>query len=188
MARILTALTLMVWFAWPGHAAPITYALDPERSTISFTYMFGADPITGSFPDFSADIAIDFDNPPASQVSATIATETARGGFPFASQALRSARMLDADAFPNIHFISTGVTGQGNTAILDGELTLRGVTRQVTLTAQLFRDPDSPVDERRDLSIVITGSFDRHAFGVSGWRDEVGATLDIEIRARILAR
>lgn len=177
---------LLVLLASPVLAKPVTYAVVPDQSGISFTYTFGKDAITGSFPDFDAQVSIDFDAVRNSTVSAQIQTGSAKGGFPFASQALASARMLDAKAFPQISFTSEQVTGFGNAVDLTGMITIKDVTRPITLGAQLFKDDRTSADARDNIIIVINGSLNRHDFGVSGWPDEVGPMLEIEITARLM--
>ena len=189
MLRTMFFIAMMVWVpVSTAFAAPISYDIVVDESRLEFTYFFGKDKITGRFPDFDADLAIDFDNPPASTVAARISTTTANGGFPFASQALKSERMLNAARFPEITFRSTKVSGTGNTAQVIGDITVRGVTKPVQLTAKLFRDTGTTAAERQNLIIVITGQLNRHDFGVSGWPNDVGETLGLEITARITAR
>lgn len=186
MQTFFRTLVLFIVLTATAQAQPVAYGLVPDRSTLNFTYMFGKDRITGSFPDFDAQISIDFEQVRRSSVSAQIETATARGGFPFASQALKSARMLAADDFPTIEFDSLKVSGSGNTVDLSGQITIKGVTRPIDLVARLFKDAETSDDGRDNIIIVINGALNRHDFGVSGWPDEVAPTLEIEITARLL--
>ena len=188
MLTAFRSIVFAVIFACSAQAKPLDYSLAPNQSKLEFTYVFGKDRITGSFPDFDAQISIDFERVNRSSVTAQIKTTTARGGFPFASQALKSARMLAAEDYPLIEFKSQNVSGSGNSVDLEGNISIKGVTRPIKLTAKLFKDDQTFADGRDNIIIVITGALNRHDFGVSGWPDDVAPTLEIEITARLLQR
>jgi polyisoprenoid-binding protein YceI len=69
--------------------------------------------------------------------------------------------------------------------VVVGNLTIRGVTRPVRLAAQLYRQKGTAEGDRSRLSIRLTGSVSRAAFGATGWADLVGDTVAIDILARI---
>ena len=123
--------------AW---AKPFHYRLDPERSVVGFETDFGQSVIRGRMPVDAADLTLDFDAVTASQVSVTLNADGARANFPFATQAMRGEAVLATRQFPEIRFQSTAVRADGPGALVTGEITIRGVTRPVTLEARLFRD------------------------------------------------
>ena len=110
----------------------------------------------------------------------------------------RHLRSLGSDAFgidlspemvaiarrdhPEIRFESTRVAsaGQGRVAVT-GRATIRGVTREVTLDAVLYRPPGSDPGARDDLTVLITGTISRAAFGASGHAGSVGDTVRLRI-------
>lgn len=185
--RILTALFLC-FYATSLFAAPRVYDVQPNTSDVGFSYTFGDKAITGAFPDYDIDVKIDFEAVANSQVDVTLNTQTATGGFVFGTQAMRSKKILNAKAFPQIRFKSTSITGGGNTAIINGNVTIRGITKPLTLTAQLFRAADKAASERKDLILRISGTLNRFDFGADGYPDEVGSDLTINIKADILQR
>ena len=116
----------------------------------------------------------------------------ARTGLIFATEALKSASVLHADRFPEARFTSTRVIlGAGGRisggATIDGNLTLRGVTRPVRFAAELFRKRGSAPDDLSALDVRLQGRGNRSDFGAIGYADLVEDRVGIDIRADILA-
>jgi polyisoprenoid-binding protein YceI len=172
-------------FATAATAAPIKYNVVSENTDVNFIYTFGGKDVTGAFNDYTIDVAIDFKALQNSSVSVTLKTQTATGGFIFGTQAMRSKKILNAKAFPEIIYRSNSVTGGGDTAVISGDITVRGITKPLILTAQLFRPKGSDMNERDNLIMKITGTLDRFAFGADGYVKEVGSDLKISIMAAI---
>ena len=182
--RILFSL-LICFFATNATAAPIKYAVDTQNTDVNFTYTFGGKPIQGAFNDYQIDVEIDFQALKNSSVNVTLMTKTATGGFIFGTQAMRSKKILNAKQFPEITYRSKSITGNGDTAKINGDITVRGITKPLTLTAQLFRPKGSDVNERNNLFIKITGTSDRFDFNANGYAKEVAPDMAINILAAI---
>ena len=172
-------------FATVAVADPVPYRLVPEESRVGFTWFFGNDAITGRMPVRDADLALDFDRVSNSRVTVALDLSGAEAGFPFASQALKAPNMLWAERFPTITFKSTRVTQAGTGARIEGDLTLRGVTKPVVLDASIFRKQGAAAGERNELAIRMTGSVSRSAFGAEAWEGEVGDEVRLDILALI---
>lgn len=168
-----------------AEAAAVRYALDAGRSSVTFETDFGPDRITGSMPVTLADLAIDFDRLANSHISVTLDATRSQASFPFAAQALMGPKVLDVRAFPTIAFKSTSVRRKGDDALIDGALTIRGVTKPVTLLATIFRQTGTEPGDLSRLTIRLVGAVQRSAFGATGWPDLVGDEVRIEIFARI---
>lgn len=166
-------------------AAPQAYRLDTARSIVGFSYDFEGSPNQGKMPVKSADITLDLENLPASRVRVTLDAAAARAGFLFATQAMKDAKVLNTRAFPEITFRSTSITGDLTAAKVQGNLTVRGVTRPVTLTAGLYRQRGTAPDDRRNLAVLLTGQISRSAFGATGYAGMVGDTISLRILAQI---
>lgn len=166
-------------------AETIAYDIVKEQSNVGFSYQFGTNPVIGVFPTYSADIAIDFERPSNSRVNVTLNTASAKAGFAFATQALRSESVLNVATHPDIKFISKRIRPDGNTIVIDGLVTVRGVTKPLTLTAQLLRAPGTLPNERENLKMRIVGALNRNDFGASGYPNTVGKRLGIKINVQI---
>ena len=166
-------------------AATVDYHLDPAASTVAFETDFGPDLITGSIPLERADLSLDFDNVANCTVAVALDVTGAKASFPFAAQALKGPKVLDAKDHPRMTFESTSVKRAGEAADVTGNLTIRGVTKPVTLRAQIFRPKGSSADDLDHLTVKLTGKVNRSDFGATGWSDMVGDQVRIIITARI---
>ena len=132
-------------------AEPLRYRLDTRVSDVAFTVDMNQSPLRGHMPVTDADLILDFDRAAASRVRVTLAPSDARMSLPFATQAMKDPTVLDTAEFPEIRFESTSFVAQGQGARVEGRLTVRGVTRPVTLQAQIYRPRGSAPGERRQL-------------------------------------
>lgn len=166
-------------------AAPEAYLLEKDRSIVGFTWYFGEDEVKGTMPLKDADLVIDFDRVENSRVKVSVDVRGAKAGFPFADQAMTGPKVLWAEKFPTIGFESQNIKRKGDGAEIDGFLSVRGVTRPVTFNAELYRQQGTEVGERDRMSIVVTGTLSRAAFGATGWSDLVGDEVTLTILTRI---
>lgn len=171
-----------------AQAATVAYQLDPATSTVAFETDFGPDKITGSIPLDKADLSLDFDNVTNCTVDVALDVAGAKASFPFAAQALKGPKVLAAKDHPHMTFTSTSVKGAGDSANVTGNLTIRGVTKTVTLKAQLFRPQGSAKGDLDHLTVKLSGRVNRSDFGATGWADMVGDEVRILITARIDAK
>ncbi len=181
--RILVLLSLLL--AAPAFAAPETYRLNAAESVVGFTYQFQGNPNRGRMPVKAARMVLDLDNVPASQVDVTLDARRAKAGFIFATQTMKGPEVLHTAQHPEIRFQSTKVVGDLRGAKVQGNLTVRGVTRPVTLDAGLYRQGGTEVGDRSRLIVQLTGSISRAAFGAGGFPGFVDDRIDLNIIARI---
>ena len=178
-------LALIALLALPAEAGTVAYKMDAANSTVAFETDFGPDKITGSFPLEQADLKLDFANAANCTVEVALDVTGAQASFPFAAQALKGPKVLDAKDHPRMTFQSTSVKGAGDAAEVTGNLTIRGVTKEVTLKAQLFRPQGSAATDLDHLTVKLSGRVNRSDFGATGWADMVGDEVRILITARI---
>ncbi|GGX53254.1 hypothetical protein GCM10007385_21630 [Tateyamaria omphalii] len=179
--------TLAPRTAW---AAPIPYRLGSSGATITYTFMLNGAPVKGTVPVSQADLTVDPDNLDKSTALVSADVRRARTGLIFATEALKSPSVLDAQNHPNARFRSTGVKlGPGgrlsNGAMLEGDLTLRGVTRSIRFDAGLFRPRGSTTEDFSTLTVMLKGRIDRRNFGATGYADLVDNNVGIDIVAEI---
>jgi polyisoprenoid-binding protein YceI len=180
---------LIAFLAAPvASAATVAYQLDRAASTVAFETDFGPDLITGAIPLILADLRLDFDNVGNSTVEVALDVSGATASFPFAAQALKGPKVLDARSYPKMTFASTSVRRAGEAAEVTGNLTIRGVTRPVTLRARISRPEGRAADDFSRLTVRLEGRVNRSDFGATGWSDMVGDEVRILITARIDAK
>lgn len=172
-------------------AAPAKYGLVPDGTDVGFTFDLSGVPQKGSMPIRSADIQVDPNRLQNSKVTVVLDVAKARTRLPFARGPMLSASVLNAQMYPTIRFVSTKVQlGPGGRisegAKISGDLTVRGVTRPVTLNANLYRRPGTAADDLEHLSIGLTGTLNRRDFGATGYPDLVNNTVGLDIHAEIM--
>ena len=120
---------------FPGYEAG-TYAIDPAHSTITFTvrHMVVAK-VRGTIEQLEGTIVL-AEDVEDSTAEATLDPTTISTGNADRDAHLRSGDFFATDEHPEWTFRSTGVRREGDDLLLDGELTMRGVTKPVTLTLE----------------------------------------------------
>lgn len=109
-----------------------TWAIDRVHSSINFSVRhLMVSKVRGSFDSFSGAITVAEDGSPS--VSATIDVNSINTGNEQRDAHVRSADFFDAENHPTATFVSTGVRPDGDDYIVDGDFTLKGVTKPVSL-------------------------------------------------------
>ncbi len=166
-------------------AEPVRYVFDRAASTIQFTFDLEGSALSGTVPVSSADVVLDFDALNQSRLAFTFDMRSARAGVVFATEAMRGENVLAVAQHPTAQFVSTFVTRLSQGARLDGNLTIRGVTRPVSLNVRLFQAQGLEAGDVSALDLVVTGQIDRRDFGAVGFSNLVAPTVDIRIAASI---
>jgi polyisoprenoid-binding protein YceI len=145
------------------------FPIERSHSYIEFSVKYmGFAKVKGRFAQFSGLIRYDEGNINNTSVSFQIQTESLSTDLEFRDKDLKSENWLDAAKYPLITFTSRSVQKKSQGFDLSGDLTIKGVTKQVVL----HMAPASGVlkDIRNDLQLIFTGttSIDRTDFGVEG--------------------
>lgn len=175
---------LLLLLAAPTLAAPRPYVLDGGASRVAFHWTFGSDTVQGRMAVAGADLLLDLEDVGASRVRVAVDVTRADAGHPLATQALTGPRVLDAASYPTITFQSRRVTlvGDGQ-ARIEGDITIRGVTRPITLDARL----STTTADLSHLTVTLSGRLRRSDFGATGWADVVGDAVRLDIVAALRA-
>jgi polyisoprenoid-binding protein YceI len=149
----------------PGFIAG-TWKLDPAHSDVGFVVgHLVVSKVHGRFDAFSGTVVTDEDLA-RSSVSVSIEAASVNTHLPVRDRQVRTADFLDAEHFPNITFASTAVRDEKDRYFVDGDLTIRGTTRRVTLDLDVNGfSPDTFGATR--VSFSATTTIDRNDFGVS---------------------
>jgi polyisoprenoid-binding protein YceI len=173
---------------------PGVFDLDVAHSTVGFTVRhLMVSKTRGHFGTFSGSVAI-ADDPYESSVEVTIDPASITTGDVKRDEHLRGADFFDVEQFPEITFRSTKVRDhKGDRFVLEGDLTVHGVTRPVVLDAVLEGIATSPWGTQA-VGFSATTELDREAFGLT-WNQTletggvlVGKTVKVEIEAEINRR
>jgi len=149
----------------PGYT-PGTYKLDPGHSDVAFTVRhMMVSKVRGHFTKVEAEIVL-APNPLDSSATATIDPNSIDSNNPTRDDDLRSANYFEVDKYPTINYRSTGLRYTEDGFDLDGELTIHGVTRPVTLALDVHGFTKDPYGGFR-AGFSATGEFDRKDFNIT---------------------
>ncbi|POM26011.1 hypothetical protein BTM25_03950 [Actinomadura rubteroloni] len=147
----------------PGLTAG-TWNIDPSHSEVTFAIRHLMTKVRGSFTEFSG----------AFQIADELADSTATVEIQMASidtrnadrdKHVRTADVLDVDNHPTMTFVSTGVRSEGGDHYLDGDLTIRGVSRPVSLAVEFNGVGDDPWGGFR-AGFTATAEINRKDWGI----------------------
>jgi len=119
----------------PGYVAG-TWVLDPTHSEVSFSVRHLAiSKVRGTFEKFDVTV-VTAENPADSTVTASVEIASVNTNQKDRDAHLKTSDFFLAEEFPTMEFVSTGISKDGDDFLLEGNLTLRGVTKAVTLKAE----------------------------------------------------
>lgn len=166
-----------------------SYQVDPAHSQVAWEVNhMGFSILEGMFPVSSGSLTIDPAHPAAAKVDVTIQIDQlAVTAAPFANH-LKSAEIFDAAKYPTARFVSTGVTPRGgNRATITGTLTIKGVTKPVTLDATFVGAGTNPMSKKLNVGFSATAMVKRSDFGVAIAAPVVSDTVKLHIHAAFVA-
>ncbi|HWH35927.1 MAG TPA: YceI family protein [Acidimicrobiales bacterium] len=148
----------------PG-LAPGTWTIDPAHSEVSFSVRhMMVSKVRGRFSAVEGEIVIG-DGPADSSVTAAVDVRSFDTGNADRDAHIRSADFLDAETHPTMTYRSSAVRPDGDGYVVDGELTLRGVTRPVALALEVGGVTTDPSGDLR-LGLSATTEINRRHFGI----------------------
>jgi len=131
------------------------YTIDPTHTRLGFSTRHAmVTTVRGQFTEFSGTAHVDAANPANSTVSLTIQTASIDTGVADRDGHLKSADFFDADVNKEITFSSTKVERDGDDWVITGDLTIKGVTKPITID---FESNGSARDPFGNLRIGFEG-------------------------------
>jgi polyisoprenoid-binding protein YceI len=193
MKRLAVALAAIVALVLPSAAPAAVWNIDPAHTNVAFKirHLTIAN-VKGTFAKFSGTVDIDDQDITKSRIDVTIDTASIGTNVQKRDDHLRSADFFDVATYPTMTFVSRKIVSAGQDKLtVTGELTLRGVTREVVLDVEGLspevKDPWGGV--RRGAS--ASARINRKDFGVS-WNEvleggglavgeDVAISLEVEL-------
>jgi polyisoprenoid-binding protein YceI len=180
------ALALAAAFAVPALATPETYVIDTNHTKPRFEYShFGFSNQVSRFDSTSGQVVFD----PAAKtgsVDVTIDAKSVDTGYALFNQHIQGADFFDTEKYPTITFKSTAVKFDGDKPVaVDGNLTIKGVTKPVTLTITSFQHMPNPIVKKDAIGANATTKIKRSEFNAGKFAPNVGdeVTLNIPVEA-----
>jgi polyisoprenoid-binding protein YceI len=149
----------------PGYEAA-TWNIDPVHSEVGFSVRhMMVSKVRGRFTTFSGQL-VTADDPTGSSVTAEIDLASIDTGNEQRDAHIKSADFFEVETYPTMTYKSTGIRVEDGDYILDGDLTLKGVTRSVPLRLELNGFGEDPYGGYR-AGFTATGELNRSEFNVS---------------------
>jgi polyisoprenoid-binding protein YceI len=146
---------------------PGVYKIDSSHSMVEFVARhLMVTKVRGRFTDFGGEIVVG-DSPEDSSVNVTIQAASIDSGEAKRDEHLRNADFLDVENYPTLEFHSTKVRQASPTSLkVEGELTVKDVTRPVTLDAEFDGTFGDPWGGQR-IGFTATADIDREDWGIT---------------------
>jgi polyisoprenoid-binding protein YceI len=188
--RVLSLFGAMVFFPLVVYAEPARWNLDPEHSTIEFRVAhMVVSKTSGRFTDYAGFIDMDAEAGTVTSVETTIKAGSVNTNHEKRDTHIRNADFLDVEHYPTMTFKMKSYKKTAESFTMVGDFTLRGVTKEVTLTGHYNGATKDPWGNtragfsaegklnRKDFGMVWNKSLDSGGLVVG---DEVQIRLDIE--------
>jgi len=165
LSGVITLTSATTETAVPGYEAA-TWTIDPIHSEVGFSVRhMMVSKVRGRFTAFSGQI-VTADDPTQSSVTAEIDLSSINTGQEQRDEHIKSADFFEVETYPTMTYRSTGVRVEDGEYLLDGDLTLKGVTKRVPLHLELNGFGPDPYGGVR-AGFTATGEINRRDFNVN---------------------
>lgn len=172
---------------------PTPWKIDASHSGIHFTVRhMVVSKVRGHFSKFDGTVTFDPAAPEKTQVNVSIDASSISTNEPKRDEHLKSPDFFDVAKFPTLTFDSTRVEKKGDRLAVTGKLSMHGVTREVTLDAELLGVGKDPWGGTR-AGFSAKASLDRKDYGL-GWNQVleaggllVGEKIEIDLEVEAIA-
>jgi polyisoprenoid-binding protein YceI len=187
--HITLATALFAALAGSAIAAPVTYGVDSSHTYPRFSYShFGYSTQLSSFKNTSGKVVFDVEAKTGS-VDITIDMKSVNTGFEDFNGHLQGEDFLDTAKFPTATFKSTKVVFEGDKPkAIEGNLTIKGVTKPVTLTVTSFQAMPHPMMKKPALGANAFTVIKRSEFNAGKYAPYVGDEVRIDVAIEAVAQ
>ena len=171
------------------------YEIDPTHTTIGFSAKhLAVSTVRGHFTKFSGGVDVTDGNPLTAKGGAVIEIDSIHTGNAQRDGHLKSGDFFEAEKFPTMNYEVTGVElVEGETYLIRGNLTIKGVTKPVALEATVEAKIADPFGGKERVGLTVTGQINRMDFGLN-WDGLAGAipmashTIKLDLDLAIVSR
>ena len=188
MQKSLAALIVSLAAAAPALAAPVTYTVDNTHTFPRFSYShFGYSTQLSRFDTTRGTVVYNAAAKTGS-VDITIDAKSVNTGYATFNEHIQGEDFLDTAKFPTATFKSTKVIFKGDKPVkVEGNLTLKGVTKPVTLTVTSFQSMAHPMLKKPAIGANAFTVVKRSDFGAGKYAPYVGDEVRIDIALEAIA-
>lgn len=174
-----------------GSALAQTYAIDPTHTSVIVTWNhFGFSNPSAYFSDVSGSLSFDAKTPEKASINVSIPVKTVDSKVPVLNdEFISEAEYFDVAKYPTATFKSTKVAAKGDNQFdVTGELTIKGVTKEVVFAAKLNGQGEHPMTKKQAIGFDATTVIKRTDFNLGKYApyvsDEVTLTITTEAQAQ----
>ena len=182
--KLFTAAILLAGSVAVLPAAAADYVIDSKGAHASINFKIkhlGYSWVVGRFDKFTGQFSFDDKAPDASSISVEIDTSSVNTNHAARDKHLRSADFLEVAKYPTAMFKSTSVkAGAGGKAVVEGTLTLHGVTKAITINAEYIGGGKDPWGGIRQ-GFAGTTSFALEDFGITKNLGPASKVIQLEL-------
>ncbi|WP_267351753.1 YceI family protein [Sphingomonas sp. GM_Shp_2] len=166
-----------------------TYPVDAAHTQVTWQVNhMGFTMLEGQFGASDGTLTIDPARPAATTVDVTFKIDDLSVTSAAFAKHLKSADFFDVANHPTARFVSTSVKPSGNTAVITGNLTIKGITKPVTLNATFIGAGANPMSKKLNIGFRATGSIKRSDYGLGMAVPVVSDKVDLTINAAFAAQ
>jgi polyisoprenoid-binding protein YceI len=182
LAAAMPAVAQMPGVRDPARVAAGTYAVDPNHTQVLWTVdHMGISPLSGAFAASGGTLELDPAKPSAAKVNVTFNVAEMSTTAAAFTKHLSSADFFEVAKFPTATFTSTRVQANGDSAKITGNLTIKGITKPVTLDTKFYGAGENPTNKKLNVGFSATTSIKRSDFGLGYAVPLVADQVDLRI-------
>lgn len=172
-----------------AYAQAATYQMDPQHTSVIVTWNhFGFSHPTANIPNAQGTIVFDPAHPEQAKVDVTLPVKEIDTHVPALTHEFMNATYFDVAKYPQATFRSTKVVATGDNHFdVTGDLTLKGITKPVTLHATLNKLGEQPMLKKQAVGFDATATLKRSDFNIDQYipavSDQVSLTISTEAHA-----
>jgi polyisoprenoid-binding protein YceI len=187
ITRLLATLTLSTAITGPAFAAPVTYGVEANHTFPRFSYThLGFTTQQSRFDKTTGTVVYDKEGRTGS-VDIAIDTRSVSTGSALFNQHIQAEDFLDTAKYPSVTFKSTKVVFDGDKPVsIEGDLTMKGVTKRVTLTVTRFLAAPHPIQKKDTIGADAYTIVKRTDFNMGKYAPAVSDEVRIDIAIEAL--
>ena len=182
MSKLLATVILSTAVVTPAFAAPATYGVEPNHTFPRFSYThLGFTTQQSRFDKTTGTVVYDKEGR-AGSVDITIDTRSVSTGSALFNQHIQGEDFLDTAQHPSVTFKSTKVNFDGDKPVsIEGDLTMKGITKRVTLTVTRFLAAPHPIQKKDTIGADAYTIVKRTDFNMGKYAPAVSDEVRIDI-------
>lgn len=188
IARVSTAAILATTFSAAALAAPVTYNIDSSHTFPRFSYNhMGLSTQLSRFDQASGQVVLDLEAK-TGEINIEIDTRSVATGYADFDGHIQGEDFLNTEEFPTATFSSTKVNFDGDTPVsVDGDLTIKGVTKPVTFEVTHFAAMPHPMLKKDAIGVDASVVIKRSDFNAGKFAPAVGDDVTLSIALEAIA-